>query len=186
MTYNIQYSNKFVVNSPQRPIFNITKDGLFYHDMRNLLKNKNTEIRENDPRSPIPQVEEKNKQYTACDVKRADWERQYHHITGQLIKWILHTDGNNIVQNLPIFQNDIGMAEDIYWPSVPYLQVKIVWHKIQHVETIMVPSVPTEILDKCKKVIIYFEILHINGIGSMNTKPWHVMFSTVSIIKIEK
>ena len=78
----------------------------------------------NDSRSPIPQVEEKKKQYTACDVKRDGHARRLQHITGQSVKWILHAVDNNILQNLPILREDVGMYEDIYVPSVPHLQEK--------------------------------------------------------------
>ena len=56
VTYNSRDGNYFVIHSPQRPTFNMNKDGLFYHDMRNLLKNEYALIMVNDSRSPIPQV----------------------------------------------------------------------------------------------------------------------------------
>ena len=57
LTYNCQYGNEFVVNIPHRPTFKMTKDGLFYHDMMHLLKNKNNaHIMVNYSQSPIPQV----------------------------------------------------------------------------------------------------------------------------------
>ena len=63
VTYNNQYGNEFVIHIPQQPIFKMTKAGLFYHVMMNLLKNKkNTHIMVNDSRYPIPQLEEKKKQ----------------------------------------------------------------------------------------------------------------------------
>ena len=40
LTYNSQYGNKFVIHIPQRPTFKMTKDGIFFHDMRHLLKIK--------------------------------------------------------------------------------------------------------------------------------------------------
>ena len=43
---------------------------------------------------------------------------QFQHITVKPIKQILHTVDNNILQNLPIIQEDADMAEDIYGPSV--------------------------------------------------------------------
>ena len=48
VTYNSQYGNYFVIHSPHQPIFNITKDGLFYYNMRHLLKKKYTHIMVND------------------------------------------------------------------------------------------------------------------------------------------
>ena len=48
---------EFVVHSPQQPTFNMAKYILFYHNIRQLLKNKNNaHIMVNDSRSPIPQV----------------------------------------------------------------------------------------------------------------------------------
>ena len=44
VTYNSQYGNEFVIHSPQRPTFKMTKAGIFYHDMRHILKNKDTHI----------------------------------------------------------------------------------------------------------------------------------------------
>ena len=41
---NSQDGNEFVIQIPQRPKFNITKSGLFYHDMRHLLNNKDMHI----------------------------------------------------------------------------------------------------------------------------------------------
>ena len=40
VTYNSKYGNAFVVHIPQQPTFNMTKDGIFYHNMRHILKNK--------------------------------------------------------------------------------------------------------------------------------------------------
>ena len=56
MTYNSRYGNEFVIHSPQRPTFKMTKAGIFYHDMRHLLKNKDAQILVNNSHSPIPQV----------------------------------------------------------------------------------------------------------------------------------
>ena len=56
VTYNSQYGNEFVIHSPQRPKFKMTKAGLFYHDMRHLLKNKDLHIMMDDSHSPIPHV----------------------------------------------------------------------------------------------------------------------------------
>ena len=75
----------------------------------------------NDSCSPISQVEEKKKQYTARDVNRAEHERQFYHIIDQSAKQILHEVDNNIIQNPPIMWEDAIMTEDIYGPSVPYL-----------------------------------------------------------------
>ena len=61
------------------------------------------------------------------------------------------------------------MDEDIYGPSVPHFQGKTVWHKIQHVEPVMVPSFPKEILEKCNKFNLRCDHMHINDIGLMNT-----------------
>ena len=83
VTYNSQYGNEFVVSIPQRTTFEINKAGLFYHNMRLLIKNKSAHIMVNYSRSPIPQVEEKKKQYNACDVKRYDCARLFQHIVGQ-------------------------------------------------------------------------------------------------------
>ena len=71
VTYNIQYGKEFAVHIPQLTIFKMTNSGLFCHDMRQLLKNKNNaHTMVNNSRSPIPQVDEKKKQYIACDVNR--------------------------------------------------------------------------------------------------------------------
>ena len=56
VTYNSREGNEFVIHSPQRPTFKMTKAGLFYHDMRHLLKNKDAHIIVNDSCSTIPQV----------------------------------------------------------------------------------------------------------------------------------
>ena len=59
VTYNSRYGNEFVIHSPHRPTFNMTKAGIFYHDMRYILKNKDAHILVNDLHSPIPQVQYK-------------------------------------------------------------------------------------------------------------------------------
>ena len=90
--------------------------------MIDLLKNKNnTHIIANNSHSPIPQAEEKNKQYTTRDTKR---ERQFQHITDQQVKQILHVVDNNILQNTPILREDFRMTEDIYMPSLPHYKAK--------------------------------------------------------------
>ena len=50
----------------------------------------------------------------------------------------------------------------------------------------MVPNVPKVILDKYKKFTLCCEIMHINGIGFLNTISQHIMFDTGSIIKDQK
>ena len=103
----------------------MNKAGLFFHNMRHFIKNKNNaHIMVNDSHPPIPQVEENNKQYTVHDVKRDDWSIKLQNITGQPINRILHASDKNILQNIPILQEDVVMDEDIYGPSVPHLQGK--------------------------------------------------------------
>ena len=77
---------KIVIHIPQWTAFKMTKDSMFYHDMRHLLKNKDTHAMVNDSHSPIPQVQDKKKGYIAHDIKRADHARRFRHITGKPIK----------------------------------------------------------------------------------------------------
>ena len=127
---------------------------MIYHDMSHLLNKKDAHIIANNSHSPIPQVQDKKKRYTAHNIKRADCARQFQHITGHPIKRILHAVDNNILQNLPILQEYARMAEDIYGPIIPHLKVKTVWYKIQHVEPVKIKIVPKTILDKYKEVTI--------------------------------
>ena len=103
-TYNSWDVNDFIIHSPQRPKFRMTKAGLFYHDMKHLLNNKDAHIMVNNLHSPIPQVQDKKEKYTARGIKRADCAKQFQHITGQPINRILHAVDNNILQNLSILQ----------------------------------------------------------------------------------
>ena len=65
--------------------------------MSHHLKNKNNaHIVVNDSISPILKLEENNKQCTTCDVKRADIESRFQHITWKPIKIILHAIDNKI------------------------------------------------------------------------------------------
>ena len=57
VTYNSRDGNEFVIHIPQRPTFKMTKAGLFYHDIKHLLKNKDMHIMGNNSNSPIPQVQ---------------------------------------------------------------------------------------------------------------------------------
>ena len=104
VAYNSQDGHEFLIHSPHWSTFKTTKAGLIYHDMRHLLKNKDTHIMMNDSHYPIPQVKYKKKGYTNRDIKRADRARQFHHITGHMIKWILNSVDNNILENLPILR----------------------------------------------------------------------------------
>ena len=104
----------------------MNKASMFYHDMRHLLKNKDAHIMVNDSQSPIPQVKEKKKWYTARNIKSAYFERQLQHITGQPINWILYAVNNKILHNLPILREDVGIAEDTYGPIIPHITVKTV------------------------------------------------------------
>ena len=136
----------------------------------------------NDFHYPIPQVQDKKDRYTARDIKCADCARQFQHITSQPMKRILHAVDNNILQNLPILREYFRMAEYIYGPSIPHLKGKTVLRKVQHVEPVKMKSVPQTILDKYKEVTIYCDLMHINGIGFLNTISRHIMFDTGSII----
>ena len=63
------------------------KEGLFYHDIRNLLKNNNKlHIIVNNSRSPISDVEENKKQYASFDVNRYGHTIQFYHITFEPVK----------------------------------------------------------------------------------------------------
>ena len=72
----------------------------------------------------MPKVEEKKKQYNSRDVKSYYHTSLFHNITVQSSNIILHTVYNNILQNLPIFQEDVEMAEGIYGFSVTNFQGK--------------------------------------------------------------
>ena len=147
------------------------------------LKNQDAHILVKDSHYQMPQVQDKNERYTTCNIKRSGRARQFEHITGQPIKQILHAVDNNILQNLPIMREDVRMAEDIYGPSIPHLNGKIVQRKIQHVEPIKITGVPKTILDKYKEVTICCDLMHINGIGILNKISRHIMFATGSMIK---
>ena len=83
-------------------------------------------------------------------------------------------------------QEDTGMAEDIFRPSVPNMQVKTVLHKIQHVESIIFKNAPNGILDIYKKFTLWCDLMHTNCIGFLNTIYRHIMFVTWSMIKNRK
>ena len=70
VTYNRQYGNEFFIQIPQRPTFNMTKAGLLYHDTRQILKKKDGHIMANNSHFPILQDQDKNKRYTAHNIKR--------------------------------------------------------------------------------------------------------------------
>ena len=160
----------------------MTKASLFYHDIRHLLKNKDTHILVNVSYSPIPQVQYKKERYTAHDIKRADCARQFQHINGRPIKRILHAVDNNILQNLPILLEDVIMTEDIYRPSISHLKDKTVRRKVHHVEPVKITSVPKTILYNYREVTICCDLMHINRIGFLNTISRHIMFATGSLI----
>ena len=84
----------------------------------------------NDSRLPTLQVYEKKKQYIARYVKKDDRPRKFQHINGQPVKKILHALDNNILQNIAILWEDVGIAEYIHEPSDPQLQGKKPHHNI--------------------------------------------------------
>ena len=75
----------------------MTNAGLFYHDIKHLIKNKSTQIMVNKSRSPLTQIKKNNKQYTVRDVMRADRTMGFQNITDQPLKWILHEVDNDIL-----------------------------------------------------------------------------------------
>ena len=83
------------------------------------------------------------------------------------------------MKNLPILQEDVRMSEDIYGPSIPHLKGKTECRKIQHVDPVRITSFPKTILDKYKEVTICCDLMHINGIGFLNTISRHIIFATV-------
>ena len=78
------------------------------------------------------------------------------------------------------------MAKYICWPSVPYLQGKVVCHKDQYVDPITMPKVPKGILDRYNNVTLCCNIMHINSIGILNTISKHIIFDTLSMIENRK
>ena len=78
------------------------------------------------------------------------------------------------------------MDEDIYGPIIPHLKGNTLWRKVQHVEPVTITNVPKTILDKYKEVTIFCDLMHINGIGFLNTISRHIMFATGSMIKNRK
>ena len=137
----------------------------------------------NDSLSPIPQVDEKKKRYTAHDLKRTDRARWLQNIIGQPIKRILNAVDDSVMQNLPILREDVGTYGSIYGTSVPHLQDKTVLHKIEHAEPVMLIIVLKEILEKYNKITLCCDLIHINIIGFLNTISQHTMFDTRIIIK---
>ena len=85
-----------------------------------------------------------------------------------------------------MLREDVRMAEDIYWPSIPHLKGNTVRRKIQHLDPVKITSFTKTILDKYKEVTICGDLMHINVIGSINTISWHIMFATTSMIKNRK
>ena len=169
VTLNSQDGNEFVIYRPQQPTFKMTKARLFYHDMSHPLKKKDAHIMVNDSHSSIPQVKEKKKGYTDRDIKRANSVRRFQNITCQPLNRILHAVYNTILHNLTILREDVGMAEDIYGPSIPHLKWKTMRRKIQNLEAVEITSFTKTILDKYKEVTICCDLMHTNGIGLLNT-----------------
>ena len=99
-------------------------------------------------------MKDKNKGYTARNIKQADRARQFQHITGHPIKRPLHAFDNKILHNLPILREDVRISEDIYGPSIPHLKFKTVRRNIQHGEPVKITSVPKTILGKYREVTI--------------------------------
>ena len=155
--------------------------------MRHLLKNKkNARITVKNSRSPIPQVEEKKKQFTARDVESYGCARWFQHITSQPVKLILHAVDSNILQNITILQEDFGMAEDIYGPSVPHFQGEKFHHKVHHVESTTVTNTPKGILGRYNNITLCCDHMHINCIGFLNNIFWQILFSMGTMIKNQK
>ena len=138
----------------------------------------------NDYRSPIPQVEENKKQYTARNLNRACRASRFQNIIVQPVSWILNAFDNNILQNIPILQEDSRMAEDMYRPRVPHLQGKTFRHKIKYLEPIITPNFSKGILYKYKNSTLWCDLININGIVFLNIISRNVMFETGSMIKI--
>ena len=74
------------------------------------------------------------------------------------------------------------MAEYIFVPSVPHLQVKTFRHKLHHVEPIMVPNFPKGIHDKYYNFTLWCDLINIDRIGFLNNLSRHIMFDTLSMI----
>ena len=131
-------------------------------------------------------MEENIKQYTSRDVNRSDRARQLQHIADQPVKRILHAVDNKILQNTPILRKYIRVAEKINGPSVTNFQGKKIRHNIEQVEPIIISNAPKVILYKKKKVNLWCDLIHINGIGFLNTITRYIMFATVSMVKNRK
>ena len=61
VTYNSLYRNDFVVHIPHLPTLKMAKSGMFYFDMRHLIKSKYAHIVVNYLYSSIPQMKGKKK-----------------------------------------------------------------------------------------------------------------------------
>ena len=78
------------------------------------------------------------------------------------------------------------MDEDIYGTNIPHLKVKTLRRKIPYLEPVKITFFPKIILGKYKEVTICCDLMHINGIGFLNTLSRHIMFATGSMIKTKK
>ena len=75
------------------------------------------------------------------------------------------------------------MDEDIYGPSITHLKGKTARHKIKRVDPINITSVPKTILDTYNYFTIFYDLVHINEIGFLNTISCHIIFATGTMIK---
>ena len=124
--------------------------------------------------------EEENK---ARYIARSDNVRQFRHITGQSIKRMLHEVYNNIIINFTVTWKYIKMAEDIYIPSVPNMQVNTMSKKVKHTETAVVSKFPQAIINKYKRFIFCCNLMHINVLAFLNMVSWGVILGTGILIK---
>ena len=127
-------------------------------------------------------VEENKSLYTKGQIQRADAARKLYRVIGHpSIRDYKNIIQTNQIKNCPITIEDINICEQIYGPDVATLKGKTVRTKPKPVVRDYV-EIPRQLIQAHKGIILFADIMWIDGVPLLITLSKHVKFITIRYI----
>lgn len=90
-----------------------------------------------------------------------------------------------MVRDLPVTRQDVKLAKETYGQYIYALQQKTVNKNVDHV-VVVITNIPKQILKEYKRIILYIDVMFINGIKFLLTVSRHLNSITSQYILSKK